>query len=593
MRTPARAYMVRLRAGVPVALAEQRITTAAKAVGSDFRPGWTGVHLESVHTRYVAELRPLLLGIGAAAGLLLILVCTNVAILVLLRALGRQKEVAVRVALGAERRHLLRMLIAEAGLVCAAALALGLVLTMAALRTLEPVIEARLGKPPTSGPSTMAVDSTVVLMIGGVGLLIAISMAFIPLVSSRRRELAVTLRRGGHGATDGMAMRRLRSTLIALEVAGAFMLLAGGGLMIRSVLNLVRVDLGFDAEHVARIGVVLPASYREPLTLSQFYEALAERLGGASPSSPVSSAFPPFYELNKRPLESDASNGGDLSIGVLPVGGGYFAVHAIAVRQGREFTPADRLESQPVAIVSESLARELWPNSSAIGRRLRTTDESIEAPMGPWRTVVGVVGDVRRTYGDDELRDAYLPFLQAPTRFANLHVRTDRPSAVPLARLETIVSELDPRVRVAEPKLLATEDQQFARARFMTALLGACAAFATVLALLGIYGVTAYTVLQRKREIAIRVAVGASYRAVVRMFLREGAIVLVVGVVLGVWGTSAAGRILESQIHGVKPFDVVTLLAACVVLVACGLLATWLPARRAASHDLLTVLKQE
>jgi putative ABC transport system permease protein len=595
LRTQARPYMLRLREGVPVALAESRITEAAKAVGSDFRSDWKGVILESVHTRYVAELRPLLIGVTAAAVLVLVLVCTNVAILILLRALRRQKEIAVRVALGAERQHLLRMLLAEASLISVGSLLIGLMLTVFGIQILGPVIETELGKPPPAGPSAITVDSNVVLMIGGIGLLFALTMAFIPLLASRHRSLADALRRSGLGATDGPAMHRFRSTLIALEVAGALVLLMAGGMMIRTVLNLVRTDLGFDADQIARIGIVLPSTYRDPPTQAEFYRKLAERLAHAHPAATISSSFPPFYETNKRQVEIDTGRSDrDLSVGVLPVGGGYFAIYGIALQQGREFARSDRLETEPVAIVSESLAKHLWPDGPAVGRRIRTIEESVQgSAMGAWRTIVGVVRDVHQTYRDDDLRDLYVPFQQMPTRFGNIQVRIDRPSAVTPARLAAVVAELDPYVRVDDPKLLSTQDRQFARARFMTTLMTSFAGFGTALALLGIYGVTAYAVQQREREIAIRIAVGASRSAVIKMFLREGGTVLLFGTVVGLGGISAIGRVLGSQIHNVRPFDFITLALAVSFLVVGGLLATWWPARRAAAANLLSVLKEE
>jgi putative ABC transport system permease protein len=594
LRVPARAYMVRLHEGVPVAYAEQRITEAARRVGSDFRPDWTGVHLESAHERYVKELRPLLFGINAASVLVFLLVCANVAILMLLRALRRQKDVAVRIALGAGPGHLLRMLIAEAFLVCMAALTLGVALTALALRTLGPVIESRLGRPPPGGPSAINVDANVVLMIGGIGLVVALSLASVPLLASRRGQLADMLRGSGLGATDKPAMRRVRSTLIALEVAGAVVLLTSGGLMIRSVLNLVRTDLGFDAEHVVRMGITLSATYREPAAQTQFFQKLGERLAAASPASALGSSFPPFYETHKRRFEYDATTGTDMTMGGLTVGAGYFSVHGIELRQGREFSLRDTFEAEPVAVVSESLARNLWPGASAIGRRLRGVEVSEpDAPMGPWRRVVGVARDVRQTYGDGDLRDVYFPFLQSPTRFGSVQLRTDRTGAVSPTNLATIVAELDPFVRVGEPRTLASEDQQYARARFMTALVGGLAAFATLLALLGIYGVTAYAARQREREIAIRVALGATNARVVRLFLREGGRVIGGGVVMGLVATLAAGRIIESHIHGVRPFDLATLTVAGVFLAACGLLTTWWPVRCAASADVVAALKAE
>ncbi|MBI4664264.1 MAG: ABC transporter permease [Verrucomicrobia bacterium] len=208
-----RTYMVRLREDVPVALAEKRITEAARSVGSDFRPDWTGVHLESVQQRYVENIRPVLVGISIAVGVVLVLVCANLAVLLLLRAMRRQKEVAVRVALGAEQKHLLRMVAAEAGLICVAAFAAGLVLTGTALRVLTPLFEAQLGRPAPGGPGMIQIDPTVLIALGGVTLLIALSLAFIPLLAPWRYQVADTLRSQGTTTTDGPFMRRLRRAL--------------------------------------------------------------------------------------------------------------------------------------------------------------------------------------------------------------------------------------------------------------------------------------------------------------------------------------------------------------------------------------------
>jgi putative ABC transport system permease protein len=594
LRTPARTYMIKLRPGVPVGYAGQRITEAARRVGSDFRPDWTGVHLEALRHRYVAELRPLLFGINAATVLVFVLVCANVAILILLRALRRQKEIAVRISLGAGQRQLLRMLLAEAAVLCIAAVGTGIVITTVALRVLGPMIEARMGKPPPAGPAGITVDPTVLLLTGAAALGVALLLGLVPLVLARRLHVSDQLRRTTATATDGRGMRRMRSVLIALEVAGALALLAGGGLMIRSVLNLVRTDLGFEAERVVRATVHLPATYREPAAQVQFFTTLAQRLAAANTESAVGGSFPPFYESHKRSFESDAAPGEVISMGGLNVGAGYFAVHGIEVRQGREFTLSDILSSEPVAIVSESLARQLWPGRSALGQRVRGIEVSEPgAQFGPWRRIVGVVRDVRQTYADTDLRDVYFPFLQSPTRFGSVQLRTDRVGGVAAARLVEWVAEQDPLVRVGDPRTLASEDQQFARARFMTGLVGGFALFATLLALLGIYGVTAYAVRQREREIAIRVALGATNARVIRLFLREGVVVLGSGLALGFGLAAAVSRVVESQLHGVKPFDALTIITAGIFLLACGILATCWPVRRAAHGDVVMALKTE
>ncbi len=594
LRFAYRPYVVRLREGVPVALAEQRMTEAARQVGSDFRPGWQGLQLDSVHARYVEELRPLVEGINAATALVVVLVCTNVAVLVLLRGLRRRRELAVRAALGAGQRHVLRLLLAEAVVLGFAALALALGLIAGGMRAAAPMIEAQLGRPPPGGVGTITVDFTVVAMVGGVGAVVVLALALSPLLATRGWRLAEALRVGGVGSTDGRAMRRLRSLLIAGEVAGAFLLLVGGGLMLRSVLNLTQTELGFDAERVARVQITLPAAYRDAPAQARFFEPLAERLAAAHPAAALGSSYPPFYESQKRNFEWEGGPAEPIMMGGLTVGAGYFYVHGIAVQQGREFSPADRFGAEPVAIVSESLARHLWPDGGALGRRLRGVEVSEPGrEPGPWRTVVGVVRDVRQTYGDEDRRDVYFPFLQSPTRFGSVQLRLDRTGVVAPAQVAALVQAIDPLVRVGKLSRLADEDVQFTRARFLAWLVGGFAGFATLLALLGLYGATGYTVQQREREIAIRLSLGATPRAVLRLFLRDGGWVIGGGILVGLGASLAAGRAIESFVFGVRAFDATTLLSAGALLAGAGLLTIWGPVRRVARIEPSVALRAE
>lgn len=587
------AYMVRLRPGVPTALAEQRITAAIKAIGSNFPPNWQGVKLESTHDRYVKELRPLLLPIALATGLVLVIVCVNVAVLLLLRALRRQKEMAVRVALGAGRGDIVRMLMTETCLLCGVAFVGGLALTSFALRLLAPVIEERLGRGAPGGTAAIALNPAVLLMVGGVGVLIALSLSFIPLLTPWEKRLANTLRREGRSGTDGPAMRRLRSGLIALEVALSLALLVGCGLMIRSVVHLVRTDLGFRTEHIARARIALPnRTYPDEKSFQQFYERLNEHLAATTNAPFALTNFIPFYEYPLQAVEVDHASE-QRSASVMAVSTGYFDLLGIRLAQGRGFTAADRAGAEPVAIISETLARRLWPDSNAIGQRLRPAEQADRNVRSVWRTVVGVVRDARQTHMDINLNDIYLPFLQAPSRYAPLYLRTDRPPAVWLATLRTTVAELDREVLVSGGSTFEQEAQKLLAApKFLMAILTGFALFAALLALLGIYGVTAYGVQQREREIAIRVALGATPATIMRMFLREGGLVLALGIAGGLFGAGAIARMLAAQLYGVQPLDAVTLTGASILLALAGLLAVWWPARRAAGRNPMASLHE-
>lgn len=596
LQNPSETSMVRLRKGVSISFAEQRITDVARRSATSFPPNWSGVRLESVQASYVAELRPMLYAITVAAGLVLVIVCLNVAVLVLLRALRRQKEMAVRIALGADRGHIVRMLVTEAGLICAAALVGGLALTSFALRMLAPVIEERLGRPVPGGTTALALDVRVVLAVGGVGLLVALALACLPLVTPWERRLAETLRREGRSGTDGPAMRRMRSALIALEVGLSLALLVGCGLMIRSVINLVRTDLGFRTERMVRTRFALPPrTYPDEAALSRFYERLTEKLS-ALPGTPYTLGnLIPFFEGPKQALEVDGQSEGARA-GVFAVSEGHFTTLGLTMKQGRGFSASDRTE--PVAIISEGLAEKLWPQSTmkggVIGRRLRLLEPPRpNAPPAVWRTIVGVVSDMRQTRYDTDLKDLYLPFLQAPNRYAQLYLRTEQPPAFWAEKLRAMVAEIDPEVSFTPPiTLLSSADQEVSGPKFLMSLLTGFALFAALLAVIGIYGVTAYAVGQREREVAIRMALGATPGAILRMFLRQGGFVLALGIVGGLFAAIAIAKTLASQLYGVAPFDVVTLIGACAIMALIGLLAMLWPARRAAQQDPLRALNE-
>lgn len=597
LREPSRAYFVRLRAGVPVAFAEQRITEAVRRLGKEVPPDWRGVRLESVRERYVAGLRPVVTAVAVAAGLVLLIVTANLAVLTLLRAMRRQKEMAVRVALGAERRHLVRLLVAETFLLCGAALAGALVLTAWALRAVAPIIEARLGKPVPGGAAALSLDPTVLLLVGGAGVAIALSLSFLPMLTLWHRGLADGLRREGRSGTDRPATRRLRSALIVVEVAASLALLVGGGLMIRSVWNLVNADLGYVTDGVlrARVGLV-GRSYTDAASYMRFHDRLAERLAAMPGVSFAVSSFIPFNPTPRQPVEIEPGQRLEYPVGVIAVNEGYFSTLRIPLKQGRAFAASDRAGAEAVAIVSETLARRLWPEGSALGRRIRTADQPVpNSPMTTeWRTIVGVARDVRQTHADTDLNDIYVPFAQAPSRYSPLFLRSDRPVTFWAETLRVAVAELDPNITITGLVPLTEEgDRLLAGPRFLMAVLAGFAGFAALLAVLGIYGVTAYAVQQREREVAIRMALGATGGAVVRMFVAGGGRLFAGGVVLGLGAAVGVGRVLANQIHGVTVFDGATVAASAGFIAGAGLLATWWPARRAAAAEPMRVLKEE
>ena len=595
LTSPRPAYMVRLREGVPAAFAARRLTDAVRSVASEIPAGWQGVRLESVHAHYVGDVRPVLVGVTVAAALVLLIVVMNLAVLMLLRALRRQQETAVRVALGAEPHRIARLLFAEAALICGVALAAGVAVTALTLRALGPQIEARLGRPVPGGVSALAMDSTVLLWIGGIGLLIAVVVAWVPMIGVRPARLTDSLRGGGRSGTDRPAVRRARAALLTLQVAASTALLIGGGLMLRSVAHLAGTNLGYETRHVFRPRLQLPNStYRDANAFGRFYDRLEEQLAAIPNLSFALSTFVPFWEPPARPLETDHDNAG-LRASITAAGPDYFGTLRIGLLEGRAFTHLDRTGAEPVVVISESLARAVAPHGSALGTRIRTTEWSATGePLRVWRTVVGVARDVHQTQADVDLKDTYIPFAQAPSRFASVYIRAGGSSQQWLEDIRTVVGAIDPNVFVGPaPPLSVQADDILAGPRFITAVLIVFALFAALLALLGIYGVTAYAAQQREREIAIRIAIGATAGAITRMFLRDSSKLLLVGVAGGVAGGTGVSRILQSQLHGVERFDPWTVAVTCICLVTAGLLATWVPTRRVARTDAMTALRAE
>jgi len=436
------------------------------------------------------------------------------------------------------------------------------------------------------------------LWIGGIGLLIVLAVAWLPMIGARPVRLAESLRGESRSGTDRPTVRRARTALVAVEVAASTALLIAGGLMLRSVAHLMGTNLGYETNHVFRPRLQLPNSkYRtgDDASFARFYDRLEQQLAAIPNLSFALSTFVPFWEPPKQQLETEQGPDSELRASITAAGPDYFHTLGIGLREGRAFTPGDRRGAEPVAVVSESLARILAPHGSALGTTIVTTESPVPGQsLRVRRTIVGVVHDIHQTHADVDLRDVYIPFAQTATRFASVYVRASGSSQQWLETLRTVVASIDADVFVGPaPPLSVQSAEMLAGPRFITATLTVFALFAALLALLGIYGVTAYAVQQREREIAIRMAIGATSGAVIRMFLRNSAKVLLLGIAVGVFGESAVSRILQSQLYGVDRFDAWTIGVTCVVLTSAGLVATWLPAFRVAHTDPMTGLRGE
>jgi len=594
LRVPAYPYMVRLRDGVAPRVAEDRVSSLVQssATGDSAVPR---VALVAFQSGYVATVRPVLLAIGAAAVLVLIIACANVAVLMLIRGQRREREVVLRVALGASRGQVLRLLAVEALWLGAAATAVGVAISWWAIGWMVPLVEGFLERRIPGGATAIALDPQLAALAiaAGVGATVAFSLA--PAFGVWRQSLSPSMASGGRSATAVGGRSRARSALIGLEVAVSLTLLTGALLMTLSALRMLAVDFGIRAEGVTTAGVSLrQQSYPEAQSRAPLYERLLERLSTFSRGRPV--AMGDWWPLQAPPSRQfDAGSGTIVDGGVIGVTADYFTVLDVAFREGRPFTNADRIGSEPVVIVSESLSRRLWPSSSAVGATVRVTfTPNTGAPeVGTYR-VVGVVADVRQTHADPNLLDAYVPMLQNAGRFTFAYLPERAATPAWERALREAVAEIDAEVAVGVPRgLQQALDQERLKPRVLAWLLGAFAGFAALLALLGIYGVVSYAVRQREREVAVRVAIGADRRSITALFVRHGGVVLLAGVTAGVIGGIGMGRVLSAQLYGVGRADPIVIGSAATLLAVCGLAAIWWPARRAASTDPAALLKAE
>jgi hypothetical protein len=381
--------------------------------------------------------------------------------------------------------------------------------------------------------------------------------------------------------------------VLASEVALTLILLVGSGLLIRSVVTMARTELGFEPDRLMRARVVLrAANYPDAAAFSAFYRQFVGRLSDALRSPLVFSSWPTFAEFPQQAVEIDGRPGHVLLAGAVNVGASYFRTMGIALRTGRDISTADLDSDASVAVVSESLARRLWSDATPIGRSLRLVEVTAGGarPPGPWRTVVGVAADVRQAYGDQDLADVYTPYW--PTgRFGSFFLRTDRPVPSIVPDLRSVASAIDPHAIVDLPHRLADDNREFRGTRVFMTLLAGFAAIAAFIAVLGIHAVTSYAAGQRAREVAIRLALGASRMNVTRLFLRDGGLVLAAGMIVGLVGALAAGRLLERHVYAVRGFDGPIFLLAGSLLATSALAAAWWPARRASRANPVSGLK--
>src|SRR5688500_10379624 len=442
----------------------------------------------------------------------------------------------------------------------------------------------------------MEIDPGVALVVTALVALVSLSLGLIPALVPWQRRLAATLRGDARVGADNIWTRRARAWLIGLEIAGSVALLVGCGLMIRTAASIQATHLGTDFQSVTRARVILRGSrYPNAAAYERFRVAVVEQLASRGLEASVS-GWPPFIHYPTQTIEAEV--GGAVMrttrAGMVSKSPGYFSIAGIPIRRGRDFATTDGGTAEPVAIVSETLARELWPTGNAIGSRIRYVESRPSgAPAIPWRRVVGIVADARQTYQDQLLADLYVPTLQAdPGRFISLLIKTNQLPALVTSTLRSAVTTLDPAAVTTEARPVMLEDTELARARFMRGLLALFAGLTALLSALGIYGVVAHSVRQREREVAIRVAIGATPGAIARLFLRESAWLLGAGIVAGSAAATGLAGVLENRFFSTAALDLPTIVAAAGFMGLVGVAATLEPVIRVARRSPVQTLHE-
>ncbi len=581
----------RLRPGTSLERADVQtdaLLARLAAAYPDSNEGWSAGRVVPLHEALVGDVRPALVVLLAAVAGVLLIACANLANLLLARATTRGRELAVRAALGAARRRLVRQLLTESVLLALAGGVLGLFLAVWGVDALVALAAGELPRPDEVTP-----DARVVAFTFAVSLLTGLAFGLLPaLRASRLADLHAALKEGGRGGGGGRGRSLARNGLIVAETALAVVLLVAAGLMLRSFWSLVHVDPGFRAENVLSLSLTFP-EYPEPTQLAAARDEVIRRVeelpaviaAGASKTLPLEGGGEPYGFT--VPGRAGALAEVQPQAGTFIVSPGYFRALGIPLLAGRSFTARDDDGERPVVVVNRAFARQLWGGEEAVGKTLLLGEIPLE--------VVGVVGDVRSGGLAAEPGSAvYIPQSLAPRSDMKLFLRTAAdPLAVAGAVREAIWS-FDRDLPISDVAALAqVVAEDVARPRFLTTLLGLFGALALTLAAVGLYGVVAYGVGQRTHEIGIRMALGARRGQVLRNVVGQGMRWTLLGLALGLAGAFAATRLLAGLLFGVAPTDAATFAGVALLLATAAALASWLPARRAAATDPLTALRSE
>jgi len=589
--------VARLRPEVTLAQANSAMGLVADRLARDFPRTNLGktMFAAPLHERLVRGVRPALLVLLGAVSLVLLIACVNVANLLLARACARTREVAVRAAMGAGRLRLVLQFLTESLVLGAAGAAGGLAVASSATRAL-----LALAPPVVSRFVSIRIDLRVLAFAAAIAIATSVLFGLVPAVVVTSGRFATAIGSAGRGSIGGSG-RRVRKALVASEMALAVVLLVGAGLLMRSYQRLSGVDPGFSADRVLTFHLSLPEQkYTTASSVYEFFATYVERLAGSPGVEnaaavfglPLDSDFSASSSFTRRG-EADSENAPNAGIRVVTPG--YFDTLRIPLRAGRLFNAHDDASGAEVVLINEECARRYWPNDNPIGQDVHLGVRLVGGVRSGQKTIVGIVGDVK--FGGLDLTappEIYMPYAQHPVDGLTIAVRAkgEPASSVPTAR--ATLAALDPELPLADIRSMTDlVGQSIAGRRFTMLLLASFAAVAVLLAAIGVYGVLAYVVSQRTQEIGVRLAIGAAPADVVRLFLREGAMLAVVGLAAGLAGAAAAARTLTTLLFGVTTTDPITFGGVAATLALVALLASYVPARRAARVDPMTALRTD
>ncbi len=599
----------RLKPGLTLAQAQARLTAMAAELRHDFptdyppQAKWT-IEIQPLQETLVGNVRPMLLVLLGAVILIVFIVSLNIANLLLARGSGRQQEMAVRVALGASRGRMVRQMLTESML-------LSLIGGAAGIATAVGTLRFGLRFVPSNVPrlNEVRIDWVVLAFALLISILTGLMFGLAPALHSAKGALSSAIREGGRGSGYSTKTGRLRDVLIVSELAFAVILMVGAGLLLRTLRDLLQENPGFNPTQVVTANIQLPNPneseadpYLDVPHKAAFDRELLRRMK-AIPGvelAAITSALPSTntnpnavggianegFAIEDRPVESSQN----LSAERIRISSDYFKVLQATLLSGRPFTEGDEDGKQLVAIIDESTAHKYWPTQDPLGRRVRFARD----PTKPWTTIVGVVRDIKSDGLDiDGVPHIYVSTYQDPSRRLSVVLRTSLPAALLEPQIRHEIQSIDPGLPVFNISSMDDVlDRSLASRRFSADLVGGFAGLAVLLASIGIYGLLAYMVGQRSREIGIRMALGARRDDILRMFLRKGVALAGVGIVAGLVFSAAAASMMASLLYRVRPHDPAVFLFVPLLLLAVAVLASYLPARRATKVNPIVALRE-